>query len=167
MPFTRPGTTFGWRWSFPYRGSFFGPRPFYTSFWYPSYFPYFGYSPTDYVPAQDAPAVVSEQDSSLAGQVEVLTREVESLREELESRDHARTAPAAPPSAIEERRLPTVFVYHNGKEFEAQNYAIVGQTLWVFTDQTATKIPLPDLDLVATKKLNDARGVDFSLPDMQ
>jgi len=45
-----------------------------------------------------------------------------------------------------------------------QNYAIVGQTLWNFAPQHTQKIPLADLDLPATTKANDERGVDFRLP---
>jgi len=32
-----------------------------------------------------------------------------------------------------------------------ENYAIAGQTLWVFTEQRARKIPLADLDIPATQ----------------
>jgi len=45
-----------------------------------------------------------------------------------------------------------------------QNYAIVGQTLWTFAPQRTQKIPLSDLDLAATQKANDERGVDFRVP---
>jgi len=45
-----------------------------------------------------------------------------------------------------------------------KNYAIVGQTLWVLSGQRARKIPLTELDIPATKKVNDDRGVDFQLP---
>jgi hypothetical protein len=45
-----------------------------------------------------------------------------------------------------------------------QNYAIVGQTLWSFAPQHTQKIPLADLDLPATSKANDERGVDFHVP---
>ena len=47
---------------------------------------------------------------------------------------------------------------------EVQNYAIVGQTLWNFSPQRTEKIPLSQLDLAATIKANDERGVDFRLP---
>jgi len=47
---------------------------------------------------------------------------------------------------------------------EVQNYAIVGQTLWNFSSKRTEKIPLSDLDVDATKKVNDDHGVDFRLP---
>jgi len=36
--------------------------------------------------------------------------------------------------------------------------------LWDFTAKGTHKIPLADLDLDTTRKLNDERGVDFVLP---
>jgi len=46
-----------------------------------------------------------------------------------------------------------------------RNYAIAGGTLWVLNDhQAGKKIPLAQLDLDATVKMNDDRGVDFQVP---
>jgi len=36
--------------------------------------------------------------------------------------------------------------------------------LTVFDDHRTKKIPLADIDLAATMKLNDERGVDFAVP---
>lgn len=59
---------------------------------------------------------------------------------------------------------PTILVFRDQHQQEIQNYAIVGQTLWNFTSQRTRKIPLADLDLAATQKANDDRGVTFRLP---
>ncbi len=66
-----------------------------------------------------------------------------------------------PPSPI---IPPTVLVFRDQHQQEIQNYAIVGQTLWKFAPQRTQKIPLADLDLAATQKANDDRGVTFRLP---
>src|SRR5437879_682973 len=58
----------------------------------------------------------------------------------------------------------TVLVFRDQHKLEVQNYAIVGQTLWNFTGQRTQKIPLAELDLTATAKANDERGVDFRVP---
>jgi hypothetical protein len=50
---------------------------------------------------------------------------------------------------------------------EIQNYAVVGQTLYDLTSGRPRKISLADLDLPATEKLNDDRGVSFDLPSGQ
>lgn len=58
----------------------------------------------------------------------------------------------------------TVLVFRDRRKQEVQNYAIVGQTLWNFSGQRTQKIPIADLDLAATAKANDERGVDFKVP---
>ena len=58
---------------------------------------------------------------------------------------------------------PTVLVFRDGHQQEVTNYAIMGQTVYVF-DKRTQKIALTDLDVAATIKLNDDRGVDFHVP---
>jgi hypothetical protein len=58
---------------------------------------------------------------------------------------------------------PTVLVFRNGKRQEVSSYAIMGDALYVF-DQGRKKIALADLDIPATTKANDERGVEFRLP---
>ena len=60
---------------------------------------------------------------------------------------------------------PTVLVFRDQHKQDVQNYAIVGQTLWEFESQRTHKIPLADLDLQATIKANDDRGVTFRVPN--
>jgi len=58
----------------------------------------------------------------------------------------------------------TVLVFRDGHQQEVSNYAIMGQTVYVF-DMRTQKIALGDLDVPATIKANDDRGVEFQLPD--
>ncbi|HEY4934029.1 MAG TPA: hypothetical protein VII23_20895 [Terriglobales bacterium] len=58
---------------------------------------------------------------------------------------------------------PTVLVFRDGHQQEVTNYAIMGQTVYVFDSRTQ-KIALTDLDVAATIKLNDDHGVDFHVP---
>lgn len=58
----------------------------------------------------------------------------------------------------------TVLVYRDQHKEEISNYAIVGQTLMSFSAQRTKKIPLADLDMPATEKANDDRGVTFRVP---
>ena len=78
----------------------------------------------------------------------------------------AATATAAPPVAVEpdEATPTTVLVFHDGHRIEARNYAIVGQSLWIYTADDSKKVPLADLDVAATKTANSDRGVVFQLP---
>jgi hypothetical protein len=58
----------------------------------------------------------------------------------------------------------TVLVFKDGHKSDVVNYAIVGDTLFDLTDGRTRKILLADLNLSATYKANDERGVDFQVP---
>ncbi len=58
----------------------------------------------------------------------------------------------------------TVLVFKDGHKSEVLNYAIVGDTLFDFAEGRSRKILLADLNLPATRKANDDRGVDFQIP---
>ena len=112
--------------------------------------------------AQPAPEVT--QDSQLAAQVGNLAAEVEMMREDEAQRD-ARGAPSAEPYVgMEEKPPTTVLVYRDGRQIEVEDYAISGQTLWVFSNQLTRRVPLADLDLAATERVNEERGVEFVSP---
>jgi len=67
-------------------------------------------------------------------------------------------------SAPEPAGDPTMLVFRDGHKLEVANYAIVGATLFDLTPGHPRKIALADLDLPATQKQNDDRGVNFQLP---
>lgn len=78
---------------------------------------------------------------------------------------YARSAPAAAQQEERTEAAPaTLLVFRDQHKKEVQNYAIVGQTLWNFAPQHTEKISLADLDIAATTKANDERGVDFRVP---
>jgi hypothetical protein len=58
-----------------------------------------------------------------------------------------------------------VLIFKDGHRSDVLNYAIAGDTLFDFSAGRTHKIPLSDLDLPATHKANDDRGVDFQIPD--
>jgi hypothetical protein len=61
-------------------------------------------------------------------------------------------------------QTPTLLVFKDGHTLEVANYAIVGATLFDLTAGHARKVALASLDLDATVKRNDDRGVVFQLP---
>jgi len=69
-----------------------------------------------------------------------------------------------PPAAPETPQPSTVLVFKDGHQMEVGNYAIVGQALYDLSPGRPRKIALADLDLSATQKQNDDRGVSFQLP---
>jgi hypothetical protein len=58
----------------------------------------------------------------------------------------------------------TTLVFKDGQQLDVENYAIVGNTLYDLTPGHRRKIALAELDLNATAKENDGRGIDFQLP---
>jgi hypothetical protein len=169
---THFGTNFGRGFRQPFPGSRFRHRtsfrsfsPFYFGYYgYPAYYPGYSYSSLDAYPAYDYyPPYPAQSANDLAQQQQDIDRledEVARLREE---RELPPAAPAKPPADI--KSTPTLLVFRDKHTQEVQNYAVVGGTLWIFSEQRATKLPLSWLDIDATTKANDERGVDFRLPN--
>lgn len=163
-----------------FRQPFFGPRHFHHRVFFstfsPWFFGYYGYPGypglySDYsystlgsYPAYDYSSAYSAQNDISRQQQDIdrLEDEVARLREERESRE----APSSKPQAQgkSEPSTPTVLVFRDKHTQEVQNYAVVGGTLWIFNEQRATKLPLSWLDIDATAKANEERGVDFRIP---
>lgn len=152
-----------------YAGSFFC-RQYFPSRGFsfqPVYWPSFWYAPAEYPSEEGAVAPAPEQDRALAGQVERLANEVEQLREEQASLGALPAPGAAPQAGVEEKPLAAVLVYRDGHQSEVQDYALLGQTLWVFAGPATRRIPLADLNLEATAKANEERGVDLVLSPLR
>lgn len=73
---------------------------------------------------------------------------------------HAHTQEAS----FEPQRIPTTLIFKDGHQLEIDNYVVVGQTLYDVSPGHSRRIALADLDLRATEKENDARGVTLELP---
>jgi hypothetical protein len=58
----------------------------------------------------------------------------------------------------------TTLVFADGHKMDVHNYAIVGQNLFNFDGTGPFKIPLAQLNVPATEKLNDDNGVSFKIP---
>ncbi|MGA6985974.1 MAG: hypothetical protein WBZ01_07975 [Terriglobales bacterium] len=147
------------------RRSFYGQRGYYPYYPYAAYYPYYGsysdplYDSNDqdsYAEASNpAPyAQDSPQDSGLQRDVQALNGKIDRLQADVEARNHPKT----------EMEPATALVFRDKHVEEVRNYAISGGTLWVLNESAAKKIPLAQLDLDATVKMNDDRGVDFQVP---
>jgi hypothetical protein len=99
----------------------------------------------------DGPA----EDSGLHRDVQSLSGKIDRLQADVEARNQ--------PKASEEPK--TALVFRDQHVEEVRNYAISGGMVWVFREQAAKKIPLAQLDIPATVKMNDDRGVDFQVPE--
>jgi hypothetical protein len=72
-------------------------------------------------------------------------------------------APAQQPEPAREV-IPTVLIFRDGHRQEVRNYAIMGNVLYDLENLSASKIQLAELNLPATVKENDERGVPFAVP---
>jgi len=78
--------------------------------------------------------------------------------------DYAPPAPPQQPVVHDAKpNEPSVLVFRDGHQQEVSNYAIMGQNVYVF-DKGSRKVALADLDVPATIKANDERGLDFNIP---
>lgn len=109
-------------------------------------------------------AIANEMNQQSLEQQQMLRQEESDGDQDIYSRN-SRPSPAAsesqPGTAI---MPPTVLVFRDQHKEEIGNYAIVGHTLWNFAPQRTEKIPLSNLDLPATTKANDDRGLTFRVP---
>jgi hypothetical protein len=147
-------------------------RRFFRSWPYAGYYgyPYYSY-PWDYgdnsysadsyqnYPASDYSTAYADNSRQQA-EIDRLENEVDRLREEREARESS-ASQALPKTEVP----PTQLVFRDRRTEQVQNYAIVGKTFWVLDAQRAKKIPLAELDIAATKKANDDRGIEFQLPE--
>ena len=62
--------------------------------------------------------------------------------------------------------VATVFIFHDGRHISATNYAVAGQTLWIFGENVARKFPLSEVDIQATEQSNAVNGIEVRLPGL-
>lgn len=172
---------YGWGWGYPWWGGaylgwgvypgwgWYGNTGYYDSSYYDSY-------PTTYA-TQTYPSYVyvtpgsddySQSDTTTQqDEINRLNNEVDQLRSQQSSNWGPSTStwgPGSKSATKAEVHAETVLIYRDGHAEEVDNYAIVGKTLWVFNQARAKKIPLTDLDLAATKRDNEDRGITFVVP---
>lgn len=156
--------------------NFHSHRGFYGRRGYYPYYPY-AYYPYDYglyddplaydtadqdqdsyaayqAPSYSAPAPYAEN-SGLQRDVQTLNGKVDRLQADLDARN--RMDPGPEPE--------TALVFRDQHVEEVRNYAISGGAVWVLNPQASKKIPLVNLDIEATVKINEDRGVDFQVPE--
>jgi hypothetical protein len=146
---------------------FHGHRGYYPYYPYAGYYPYgyFGWYSDPLYDSGDQDSYAEEyppapyrennrENEGLQRDVEALNGKIDRLQADVEARNRPKLDPEP----------ATALVFRDQHVEEVRNYAIAGGALWVVTEQAAKKIPLAQLDLPATVKMNDDRGVDFQVP---
>jgi len=141
--------------------------------------------------AQAAPATQTGDNVDVVAQIQQLKADIERLNEEVNILSNevkrlqatrtssvtvpkpvptsSASSPASPPataasSATEEANPITVLLFRDGHRVETRNYAIIGESIWVYTEQQSKRYRVADLDVEGTKKVNSENGVLFQLP---
>jgi hypothetical protein len=136
----------GWGYGYPYLGGGVDP--------------YWWWDGSSYDQDQD-----QEEQTGLANEMNQQSLDEQRMRQQGDQDVYAHSAPPPPrQSGRTEAVMPTVLIFRDQHQQEIQNYAIVGQTVWAFAPQHTEKIPLSALDIAATTRVNDERGVDFRIP---
>jgi hypothetical protein len=164
----------------------FHPRRFISPFAFPFGYPYpytaYPYYPyglqSDFVYSNAAaqtyaaPAYMADHDTGVQSDLYRLQAELDQVRQQqaAEPQQYALSKPTDTPRPTPATRPrpdppapPTVLIFRDGHQAEVHNYAVVGQVLWIFSEERARKVPLADLDLDATRKANEERGVEFAV----
>ncbi len=153
---------------YPY-GAYF---PYYSAYWDPYYASDFQsrYENYDaegsvytehYNPHYRKDGNLERDVQTLNGKIDRLQADVEAQNVEAQNNDARNVDARNQPT--EEQPL-TALVFRDQHVLEVRNYVISGGTLWVLSERQSKKIPLGELDLEATAKMNDDRGVNFQTP---
>ena len=145
---------------------------------YPNYgygYPYDGYPYYNYLPGIDPywwwdtyPSDDADQ-RQIANEMNQQNLEEQQALREQDQDAYAQARPQARPaqpavSQQAENDPKTILVFRDQHQREIQNYAIVDDVIYIFSAQRTEKVPLAVVDVPATIKANDDRGVDFRLP---
>jgi hypothetical protein len=140
-----------------------GDRPFGGIVYGVPYYPYSSYDDNSEAPADDGSAA-----SDYRGGPTIFDRRGPGMNRSTQVEDSedsyaAKAEKRSEPQPVS-NQPDTLLVFKDGHQLEIANYAIVGSTLFDLTDGHRHKIALSELDLGATAKENDDRGIDFQLP---
>jgi hypothetical protein len=142
---------------------------FYPYYPYAAYYPYAWYDSPFYSDREyedqdsyaDAPyrspsdRASYSDDNGVQRDVQALSGKVDRLQANLEARNQPTV----------DKEPETALVFRDQHVEKVRNYAISGGMIWVFKEQAAKRIPLAQLDIPATVRMNDDRGVDFQVPE--
>jgi hypothetical protein len=117
-------------------------------------------APPFITPDQTIQSIGNQTGEDLRSQIGQLTTEVQQLQAELA----AARGQSTPTSAAAQNAPAVILILKDGRRIEAAGYALVGSTLWILNAEDATKISLSDVDVDATQKENQNRGINVVIP---
>lgn len=113
-------------------------------------------------PPEPGPAegALEMNQAALANQLQQLHAEIENLKSEQPPAAPALPS-AQPESASAPPQTPVTLVLRNGQELKVDDYAVMNNTFWDFSNRPLRKIPLSSIDIAASEQATEASGGDF------
>ncbi len=150
----------------PYVPQAYYPQPYYAQ----NPFGNNPYATNPYVPDPLSITQTNVEIDALTRQVDQLNSQVMQLQAQLVATQPPPViAPApvpveTPVAQPEAPSTPVALVFKSGKRMDAQGYAVVRETLWIFNSSGSERVALSQLNVAATKAENLKRGIQF--PDL-
>lgn len=120
--------------------------------------------PTSEAPPSPGPnpaaTAMEMNQAAMAHQIEELHQEVEDLKS---SQAPPPSTAAVPPKAATSGppQTPITLVLRDGKQIQADDYAVMDGTFWDFSSRPVRKIPLSSIDFAASRQATEASGGEF------
>lgn len=158
------GANLGFGTGFPVSGGFAG-----FGVGMPYYFDQAGVDQDEYTQAQlaDRQRMLDEVnfERRRAAELERQYAELQAAQETSEQATQQQSSQSAPSrSASGAQPMPAVLVFRDGRQMQVENYVITPNRLFTLGPDQRRTIQLSELDLEATVKANQDRGVSFSVP---
>ncbi len=101
-------------------------------------------------------------DQSVYAELDILHQQVDQLRTDQQYLAYGQPPYPETAEAPAEKAPPAlILVFRDGTRTEVQDYAVVGKTFWDLSSHGMRKYPVSELDLQASIKANQARGLEF------
>ncbi len=147
-------------------------RPLGFGFWgypvwgyYESFFGDYSLDQSDYYTATgNYRAAIYDQQAAIEQRLDRIEDRLNRLLDRLASPPPPPAPPQSTPLPKPQPMSAATVVFRDGHTEEVENYAVVGQTLWIFNEQRAHKVPLAQINVEATDQANQQRGIDLHLP---
>jgi hypothetical protein len=104
------------------------------------------------------------QQAAIEQRLDRIEDRLDRLIDRLQSPPQPAAAPQATRPASADASSTATLVFRDGHTEQVDNYAVVGRTLWLFSEQRARKVPLAEINIEATEQTNQQRGIDLHLP---
>lgn len=136
--------------------------------YYVAAYPYLYFGGNDYPNTGEAygPPPQPDQSNDLMMELDGIHHELAELQQRQAQQPYGMAPAEAGPMVVEQAPSkpldpPLLLVFRDGTQTEVRDFAVVGQMFWDLSVHPTRKFPISQLNLDASIKANEDRGVDF------